>query len=101
MDALYVKTYIDRLGEMLIMKKPLLWSIIIIKDFGELLFVYGLLAWVYGILVQLIHPEWLSVGLSHLTPWIRVDTFAIIGFILSAVGFFIWRLTRELLSRFS
>ena len=86
---------------MLIMKKPLLLSILVIKGFGELLFVYGFLAWVYGILVQLIHPEWLPVGLSHLTPWIRVDTFTIIGFILSAVGFFIWRLTRELLSRFS
>jgi hypothetical protein len=83
------------------MKKPLLLSLVIIKVFGELLFIYGLLAWVYGILVQSIHPEWLPLGLSHLTPWIRVDTFTIISFIISAVGFFIWRLTRELLSRFS
>jgi hypothetical protein len=76
------------------MKKPLLLSIIILKGFGELLFLYGLLAWVYGILVQLIHPEWLPLGLSHLTPWIRVDTFTIISFLISAAGFLIWRLTR-------
>jgi hypothetical protein len=86
---------------MLTMKKPLFSSIIIIKIFGELLFLYGLLAWIYGILIQLIHPEWLPLGLSHLTPWIRVDTFTITAFIISAVGFFIWRLTREFLSRFS
>jgi hypothetical protein len=83
------------------MKKTLLLSIIVLKGFGELLFVYGLLSWVYGILVQLIYPEWLPLGLSHLTPWIRVDTFAITSFILSAAGFLIWRLTRELLIRFS
>jgi hypothetical protein len=83
------------------MKKALLLSIIVLKGFGEMLFVYGLLGWVYGILVQLIHPEWLPLGLSHLISWIRVDTFAIISFIISAAGFLIWRLTRELLIRFS
>jgi hypothetical protein len=83
------------------MKKSSLLSIIIIKGVGELLFLYGLLGWVYGILVQLIHPEWLPLGLSHLTPWIRTDTFTIISFIISAIGFFTWRLTRELLLRFS
>jgi hypothetical protein len=81
--------------------RKLLLSIIIIKVFGEILFLYGLLGWIYGILVQLIHPEWLPLGLSHLIPWIRVDTFTIIAFILSAAGFFIWRLTREFASRFS
>ena len=81
------------------MKKLALLSLVIIKVIGELLFVYGFLAWVYGISVQLIHPEWLPLSLSHLTPWIRVDTFTIASFIISAVGFFIWRLTREVLSR--
>jgi len=83
------------------MKKTLLLSIIVIKGAGELLFLYGLLCWVYGMLVQLTHPEWLPLGLSHLIPWIRVDTFTIISFILSAVGFLIWRLTRELILRFN
>jgi hypothetical protein len=85
---------------MLSMKKSLLLFIIVVKGIGELLFLYGLLGWMYGVLVQLIHPEWLSLGLSHLIPWIRVDTFTIISFIISAVGFLIWRLTRELIKRF-
>jgi hypothetical protein len=60
---------------------------------GEALFLYGLLGWVYGVLIQITHPAFLLTGLSHLTPWIRVDTFTIIAFILSVIGFFTWRLT--------
>jgi hypothetical protein len=85
---------------MLSMKKGTLLSIVVVKGIGELFFVFGFLGWMYGVLVQLIHPEWLTVQLSHLAPWIRVDTFTIICFIISAVGFLIWRLTRELLLRF-
>jgi hypothetical protein len=81
--------------------KASLLSTIVTKVLGELLFLFGLFGWVYGVLVQLVHPEWLTLQLSHLITWIRVDTFTIICFIISAVGFFIWRLTRELLSRFS
>lgn len=80
------------------MKKILDKLIAIIKVVGELLFLYGLLGWIYGVLVQLIHPNWLSLPLSHLTLWLRVDTFTVISFILSAVGFFIWRLTREFIN---
>jgi hypothetical protein len=82
------------------MKKYWLLSVIVVIV-GQLLFLFGLLGWLYGVLVQLIHPDWLHLGLSHLIPWIRVDTFTIICFIVSAVGFFMWRLTRDLLSRFS
>jgi len=34
------------------------------------------------------------MGLSHLIPWIRVDSFAIISFTASIVGFFLWRLSK-------
>jgi len=67
-----------------------------IKVISEVLFLYGLLGWIYGVLVQLIHPGWLPFPLSHLIVWIRVDTFTIMSFVVSAAGFFIWRLTREL-----
>jgi hypothetical protein len=67
---------------------------LIIKVVGEFLFLFGLLAWFYGVLVQLIHPEWLPLGLSHLIPWIRVDTFTIISFVFAAIGFLIWRLSK-------
>ena len=71
-------------------------KLIIIKVVGEFLFLFGLLAWVYGVLVQLIHPEWLPLGLSHLIPWIRVDSFTIINFVVAALGFLIWRIAKEL-----
>jgi hypothetical protein len=82
------------------MKKSLLLSIIVVKGIGELLFLFGFLGWMYGVVVQVNYPDWMSAGLSHLVPWIRVDTFAIISFIVSAIGFLIWRLMRELLLRF-
>jgi hypothetical protein len=71
-------------------------KLIIMKVSGEFLFLFGLLAWVYGVLIQLVHPEWLPLGLSHLTPWIRVDTFTITSFIVAAIGFLMWRLAKEL-----
>jgi hypothetical protein len=69
---------------------------VFVRVVGELLFVYGFLGWVYGVVVQLIHPDWIFSGLSHLTPWIRVDTFTVLCFVVSAVGFFVWRLAKEL-----
>ncbi len=81
--------------EMPSMKKSLLFAIVV-KAVGELLFIFGLLGWAYGVLIQFFIPELLPIQMSHLTPWLRIDTFTIISFILSAVGFFIWRLTKEL-----
>lgn len=78
------------------MKKTPTKYTVLIKVGGELLFFYGLLGWVYGVLVQLIHPDWLPLPLSHLIPWIRVDTFAVVSFIVSALGFLVWRLAKEL-----
>jgi hypothetical protein len=72
-------------------------KLIIVKVAGEFLFLFGLLAWVYGVVVQLIHPEWLPLGLSHLMPWIRVDSFTIVSFVVAAIGFLIWRLSKGLL----
>ena len=64
--------------------------LIIIKVFSQVLFLFGLLAWLDGVLVQITHPEWLPLSVSHLLPWIRTDTFTILMFIVSAVGFFVW-----------
>jgi len=74
---------------------PRLFKFVVVKVVGEALFLYGFLGWIYGVLVQLTNPRWLSLGLSHLTPWIRTDTFTIISFLISAIGFFTWRLAKE------
>jgi hypothetical protein len=67
----------------------------VLRVVGEALFLYGLLGWIYGVLIQITHPRYLPFALSHLIPWIRIDTFTVLSFILSIIGFFIWRLTRE------
>lgn len=71
------------------MNRNLSARLAIFRVVGEALFLYGLLGWIYGVLVQITRPEWLPTGLSHLTLWIRVDTFAVLSFILSIIGFFI------------
>jgi hypothetical protein len=68
----------------------------IAKVIGQFFFLFGLLGWFYGLLVQFIHPDWLTLGLSHIIPWIRVDTFTIASFMIAAIGFLIWRLAKEL-----
>jgi hypothetical protein len=75
-------------------------KLIVFKVLGELLFLFGLLGWIYGVLVQLVQPEFLPMGLSHLVPWIRVDTFTIVCFFVSALGFLMWRLTKELFEHY-
>ena len=70
--------------------------IVMVKVFAQLLFLFGLLAWLDGVVVQFTHPEWLPLSVSHLLPWIRTDTFTILMFIVSAVGFFVWRVIVEL-----
>jgi hypothetical protein len=63
---------------------------------GEIMFFYGFSSWIYGVVIQVSHPEYLTAPLSHLTPWIRVDTFAMIGFIVSIIGFFMMRYWKEI-----
>lgn len=74
-------------------------KLIVSKVIGEFLFLFGLLGWVYGVMFQFIFPDWLTGGLSHFTPWIRVDTFTIVSFFIAAIGFLVWRLTKELLDK--
>ena len=68
------------------------------KVVGELFFLFGLFGWIYGVLVALVHPNWLTAPFSHLTPDLRQDIFTIYAFVISAIGFVIWRLTKELAS---
>jgi hypothetical protein len=71
-------------------------SLLVVEVFGEALFLFGLLGWAYGVLIQLTYPYWLPGEISHLTPWLRLDTFAILSFIGSGIGFVLWRLAKGL-----
>ncbi|MGA3059325.1 MAG: hypothetical protein ABSD92_03035 [Candidatus Bathyarchaeia archaeon] len=72
-------------------------AILIVKVVGEVLFLYGLLAWLDGVVIQVVNPMWLAAPVSHLFLWLRTDTFTILSFIVSALGFFIWRLAVEMI----
>jgi|GEM_PF-622071 hypothetical protein len=79
------------------MKMPLERKILVIKVTGEMLFLFGLLAWANGVLIQFTHPMVLAMPVSHLLLWMRTDTFTILSFLVSALGFFMWRLSAELI----
>ena len=72
-------------------------TMLAVKVAAQALFLYGTLAWLYGVLIQVTHPEWLPLPLSHLTLWLRLDTFTILSFFVSAFGFVVWRLIVELM----
>ena len=58
-------------------------------------FVFGFAGWVYTVISYTFHRETLTWQLTHLTPWIREDTFGIVSFAVSFVSFFLWNLVRE------
>lgn len=61
------------------------------------LFVFGLLVWLYVVVVQLVHPEWMALPISHVDfppfNW-RVDEVGVLAFAVSAFGFFVWQLDK-------
>ena len=58
-------------------------------------FVFGLLVWVYVVVVQLVYPDWISAPLSHVSifplNW-RLDDVGMIAFAVAAAGFLLWRI---------
>jgi hypothetical protein len=49
---------------------------------------YGLMGGVYICVNAWVHPQTLPLQLTHLTPWIREDTFGMVCFTCSALAFF-------------
>jgi len=67
----------------------------IIERVAFTLFMFGTVGGLYIISVALVHPETLSIQLTHLTPWIREDTFGIFSWMVSFFSFLTWNLIRE------
>ena len=59
------------------------------------IWLYGLAGGVYICVNAWVHPWTLSWQLTHLTPWIREDTFGMGCFAISAVAFFILQATKH------
>lgn len=70
-------------------------TIKIIERASFAIFLFSLLGGIYIILVGFFRAETLTIQLSHLTPWIREDTFGILSWIISFFSFLIWNLIRE------
>jgi hypothetical protein len=71
--------------------------IVVLKAVGATLFLFGFFGWMNGEVVQFTHQEWLPTPISRVfLPWMRLDTFTILSFIVSGIGFFMWMLGREL-----
>ena len=58
-------------------------------------FVHGMVGFLYIAAAAMVHPETLSIQLSHLTPWIREDTFGFLSFAVSIFSLFIYNLTKD------
>ncbi len=60
--------------------------------------VFGLLVWVYVVVIQVTHPDWLPGPIAHLEvppfSW-RLDNIGMTAFVIAAVAFFVWRLEME------
>ncbi len=60
------------------------------------LFVFGLLTWVYVVILQMAHPDWLTGPLTHINAFpfdLRVDVTGMVAFVVSALAFFFLQLT--------
>ena len=67
----------------------------ILKAASFTFFIFGLIGWFYIAGVALVHPQTLCLQLTHLTPWLREDTFGIISFAVSFFSFFIWKMVKD------
>jgi hypothetical protein len=65
-------------------------------------FVFGLLVWVYVVIIQVTHPKWLSEPFSHVNMfpfnW-RLDEVGMLAFAVAAAGFLAWQIELNTRSR--
>ena len=57
---------------------------------GLTMFLFGIIGWTYVVIIGFLREEWLKLPLTHLTLWLRTDTFGIICFIIALIGFFMF-----------
>jgi hypothetical protein len=57
------------------------------QAFLKTIWFYSLIGGIYIAGNAWFHPESLSWQLTHLTPWIREDTFGIVCFVTSAISY--------------
>ena len=64
----------------------------LLLSIAEALIIYGLMIFVYGIIVIHITQTWSGDWpVDRNLPWLTLDTFVMISFALSFFGFIVWR----------
>jgi len=59
-------------------------------------FLFGLLIWLYVVISQMAHPDWMSEPFTHINSFpfnVRTDLTGIGAFVVSALAFFLLQLT--------
>jgi hypothetical protein len=58
-------------------------------------FVFGLLIWIYVVVIQVTHPYWIYAPLSHVNlfpfNW-RLNEVGMTAFAVAAIGFLLWQI---------
>ena len=74
----------------------------VMRAFALTAFAFGLLVWLYVVVIQVTHPEWLYQPFSHINVfplnW-RLDEVGISAFAVAAVGFLLWQIQLNMRSR--
>ncbi len=64
-------------------------------------FIFGLLVWVYVVIIQVTHPGWVVAPFSHVNVfpfnW-RLDEVGMTAFAVAAAGFFVWQIELDVKS---
>lgn len=71
------------------------WGATVVNEISLALAVYGMAGWIYVGLCALVAPATLALPLTHLMPALREDTFGVLSFIVSFLGFISYRITRR------
>jgi hypothetical protein len=67
----------------------------VVREISLALAVYGMAGWIYVGLCALVAPATLELPLTHLMPSLREDTSGVLSFMVSFVGFIVYRITRR------
>jgi hypothetical protein len=57
--------------------------------------VYGFSGWVYIAGNAIVHPQTLSMPVTHFASWPREDTFGAVCYLVSAIALFVFLLLKE------
>jgi hypothetical protein len=68
---------------------------VLVRAVASTAFLFGVLVWIYVVVVQLTHPQWMTEPFSHVDffpfNW-RLDEAGMTAFAVAAVGFLVWQI---------